>query len=214
MEPNFFLNGLIIGFSIAVPVGPIGVLCIRRSLADGPRIGLAVGLGAATADAAYGAVAGFGLTAISGFLINQQVWLALIGGLFLCCLGAQTFLAKPPAPAAPTAGPATSTTNGWIEAFLTTFFLTLTNPMTILSFLAIFAGFGVAKSSSYLSATQLVTGVFLGSALWWLILSTGTGYFRERLTTYWMLAVNRLSGAIILTFGLLILARQFTAEWK
>src|SRR5258708_3105986 len=95
MPLNFFLRGMAIGFSIAAPVGPIGVLCIRRSLADGWRVGLATGLGAATADAAYGCVAAFGLTAISSFLVNQKVWLGLIGGIFLCYLGIRTFLSKP-----------------------------------------------------------------------------------------------------------------------
>src|SRR5271154_4876772 len=95
MTLNFFAKGMIIGFSIAAPVGPIGVLCIRRSLAEGRQIGLATGLGAATADAAYGCVAGFGLTVISTFLVGQRMWLSLIGGLFLCYLGVRTFMSKP-----------------------------------------------------------------------------------------------------------------------
>ena len=92
---TFFLRGLVIGFSIAAPVGPIGVLCIRRTLAEGRMSGLVSGLGAATADAIYGGIAGFGLTVVSNILISQQVWLRIIGGLFLCYLGGKTFLAKP-----------------------------------------------------------------------------------------------------------------------
>src|ERR1700730_11776249 len=95
MAFHFFIKGLILGFAIAAPVGPIGVLCIRRSLADGQRSGLATGLGAATADAIYGCIAAFGLTAVSGFLVKQRFWLGLLGGLFLCYLGARTFFIKP-----------------------------------------------------------------------------------------------------------------------
>src|ERR1041385_1465797 len=95
MALNLMLKGVIIGFSIAAPVGPIGVLCVRRSLADGRRIGLAAGLGAATADAIYGGIAGFGLTAVSSFLVGQRFWLGLVGGLYLCYLGVSTFISRP-----------------------------------------------------------------------------------------------------------------------
>src|SRR6266700_7912000 len=94
MDQSFFLRGVAIGFSIAAPVGPIGVLCIRRTLTRGRLCGFASGLGAATADAVYGCVAGFGLTAVSNLMVSQQTWLRLIGGLFLCYLGVKTFFAK------------------------------------------------------------------------------------------------------------------------
>ena len=186
---------MIIGFSIAAPVGPIGVLCIRRSLADGPRTGFAAGLGAATADAAYGAVAGFGLTAISGFLMQQQVWLRLFGGAFLCYLGIRTFLSKPAEQAA------NSQNGGLLTTYFSTFLLTITNPATILSFVAVFAGFGLGASPDFRAAGLLVLGVFVGSALWWLILSGGVGLVRSRLTAGWMRGVNRFSGAILFGFG-------------
>src|ERR1700691_443120 len=160
MALNFLFQGVIIGFSIAAPVGPIGVLCIRRSLAEGRTIGLATGLGAATADAAYGGVAGFGLTVVSGFLVGHRVWLGFLGGLFLCYLGVRTFLSKPSEKAAEVRG------GGLLSAYLSTFFLTLTNPMTILSFVAVFAGFGLGASPDYLSASVLVAGAVAGSALW------------------------------------------------
>jgi threonine/homoserine/homoserine lactone efflux protein len=196
MALNFLFKGVIIGFSIAAPVGPIGVLCIRRSLADGRQIGLATGLGAATADAAYGGVAGFGLTFISAFLVGHRFWLGFLGGLFLCYLGIRTFVSKPAEQAAEVRG------GGLFSAYLSTLFLTLTNPMTILSFVAVFAGFGLGASPDYLSACALVAGVFVGSALWWLLLSTGVALFRSRLSAGWMRAINRLSGAVILAFGL------------
>ncbi|MBI4737787.1 MAG: LysE family transporter [candidate division NC10 bacterium] len=200
MDAGFLLRGVLIGFSIAAPVGPIGVLCIRRTLADGQASGLVSGLGAATADAIYGSIAGFGLTFISSLLIGQQMWLRLIGGAFLCYLGARTFVAKPAEQ-----GPA-SGGNSLAGAYASTFFLTLTNPMTILSFAAIFAGLGVASArGSYLSAGALVLGVFIGSALWWLILSGGVGVFRRAFTPQGLRWVNRLSGAVIAGFGALAL---------
>src|SRR5258705_10037607 len=125
MDPSFFLRGIAIGFSIAAPVGPIGVLCIRRTLTQGRLCGFASGLGAATADAVYGCIAGFGLTAVSNLLVSQQTWLRLIGGLFLCCLGVKTFFAKLAENGAVTGA------SGMISAYLSTLVLTLTNPMTI-----------------------------------------------------------------------------------
>lgn len=190
-----------IGFCIAAPVGPIGVLCIRRSLADGMLIGLATGLGAATADAAYGCVAGFGLTAISDFLVGQRFWLGPIGGLFLCYLGVRTFLSKPAGEPAK-AGTSHLGRAPLLAAYGSTLFLTLANPMTILSFVAVFAGFGVGLSRDFTHASLLVLGVFLGSAAWWLILSSGVGLLRSRVSAGWMRAINRLSGAIITGFGI------------
>lgn len=198
MDTAFLVKGLVIGFSIAAPVGPIGMLCIRRTLGDGRVAGLLSGLGAATADAIYGCIAGFGTVFVSTILLTQQVWLRLVGGLFLCYLGARTFLASPEE--------RISATNplGLAGIYLSTFFLTLTNPMTIISFAAIFAALGVGNTSgSYISAVTLVVGVFVGSALWWLILSSIVSLFRSKLKPGWLKWVNRLSGLVILGFGVL-----------
>jgi threonine/homoserine/homoserine lactone efflux protein len=196
----FWLRGLLIGFSIAAPVGPIGVLCIWRTLANGRVTGLVTGLGAATADACYGAVAGFGLTFISGVLIDQRIWLRLIGGVFLCYLGIKAFLVRP----AEQAAPAKSTSLA--GAYASTLLLTLTNPATIFSFAAIFAGLGVASAGGgYLAAGLLVLGVFLGSALWWLLLSGVVSIFRAKFGAHQMQWVNRISGIVILAFGILAL---------
>jgi len=197
MDVEYFLRGLIIGFSIAAPVGPIGVLCIRRTIAYGLLSGLVSGLGAASADAIYGAVAAFGLTFVSGFLINQQIWLRVIGGLFLCYLGIRTFYALPAEDLeeAPRG-------KGLLGDYASTFILTLTNPLTILSFAAIFAGFGLADADlGRFTAVAMVVGVFLGSAGWWLLLSGGTNLFRRRFNTTALRWVNRVSGAIITAFG-------------
>lgn len=200
MDVSFFLRGLIIGFSIAAPVGPIGVLCIRRTLAEGRAHGLVSGLGAATADSIYGFVAGFGLSFISSFLVRQQVLLRIIGGGFLCFLGVRTFLSKPSEHVASAKG------NGLVGSYASTFFLTITNPVTIFSFAAIFAGLGVGGASgSYSSAAVLVLGVFIGSALWWFILSSSVSVFRAKFSPQRLRWVNRISGIIITGFGLISL---------
>jgi threonine/homoserine/homoserine lactone efflux protein len=200
MDLSFLLRGLIIGLSIAAPVGPIGVLCIRRTLAEGRTYGLLSGLGAATADAIYGCIAGFGLTFISSILINQQMWLRLIGGVFLCYLGIRAFLSKPVEQATP------AKAKSLVGAYASTFFLTLTNPMTMLSFAAIFAGVGVVSAgANYVSATVLVLGVFLGSVLWWFILTGGVSLFRAKFKSNWLRWVNRISGIIIFGFGVIVL---------
>jgi threonine/homoserine/homoserine lactone efflux protein len=200
MDVAFLLRGLVIGFSIAAPVGPIGVLCIRRTLVECRASGFVSGLGAATADAVYGCIAGLGLTFFSNILINQQTWLRLIGGLFLCYLGVKTFLAKPVERVAFYKG------SDLIGTYTTAFFLTLTNPMTILSFSAIFAGLGLASTNgSYGSAGSLVLGVFIGSSLWWLILCCSVGVFRERFDPLRLQWINIISGVIITGFGLVAL---------
>jgi threonine/homoserine/homoserine lactone efflux protein len=175
MDISLLLKGLVIGFSIAAPVGPIGVLCI----------------------AIYGAIAGFGLTFISNFLVEQQTWLRLIGGLFLFVLGLKTLLEKP------TDQAFSDQMNKLINAYSSTFFLTITNPITIISFAAIFAGLGLASDGrSYFSAGILVLGVFTGSLLWWLFLSGGAGIFREKFTLNGLQWINRILGVVIIGFGI------------
>ena len=197
---DWMIKGMLLGFSIAAPVGPIGVLCIRRTLSNGRAAGLVSGLGAATADAIYGTIAAFGVTFISSLLISQQTWLRLIGGVFLCYLGVKSFLSV--------AADSTATlqAEGLGGAYLSTFLLTITNPLTILSFAAVFAGLGLSTGGNYTSATVLVLGVFLGSALWWFILSGGVSLFRSRFSPQGMRWVNRISGIIITTFGVIALA--------
>jgi threonine/homoserine/homoserine lactone efflux protein len=196
MPLPFFFKGFIIGISIAAPVGPIGVLCIRRTLSEGRTSGLITGLGAATADAIYGSIAGFGLTFVSNFLINQQSWLRLIGGLFLCYLGLKTFWTRP------THQVALTDRKGFIPIFTSTFFLTLTNPMTILSFAAIFAGLGVGSThGNYVSAAVMVLGVFTGSLLWWYILSRGVSFLGDRFNGVRLHWIHWLSGVILLVFS-------------
>lgn len=192
------LRGLFLGFSIAAPVGPVGLLCIRRTLSRGTAHGLISGLGAATADAFYGCIAGFGLTFVSDLLVGGQVWLRLVGGLFLCYLGVRAFLAGVARDAAP------AEERGLAGAYTSTLFLTLTNPITILSFAAILAGAGGGEVS-WSKVAALVAGTFLGSALWWLTLSGLVGLLRHKFNPTALRWVNRLSGLAIAGFGLSML---------
>jgi threonine/homoserine/homoserine lactone efflux protein len=197
-EVYYLMKGLIIGLSIAVPVGPIGILCIRRTLSQGRIIGILSGLGAATADAFYGAIVGFGFTVLSDLLMGHQTGLRLIGGGLLCLIGAKTFLSKPAERGSPVEG------NTRWGAYLSTLILTLTNPMTILFFAAVFAGLGVGGGSDdhYLSSGILVLGVFIGSGSWWLILAGFTGLLRGLFNYKRMQWLNRISGLVIIGFGL------------
>ncbi len=201
METIFFLKGLVIGFVIAAPVGPIGVLCARRTLTHGRRAGFFSGMGAATADSFYGFVAAFGLTFISDMLIGHQFWIRLLGGVLLCIIGTKTLIGEPeqkndvPRSAGRFAGMYTST-----------FFLTLTNPMTIFSFAAVFAGFGLAGAKgSLVSAGTLILGVFLGSGLWWLFLVGLFSLIKKRFERSELQWVNRMAGIIIAGSGVLVL---------
>jgi threonine/homoserine/homoserine lactone efflux protein len=185
--------------SIAVPVGPIGVLCIRRTLAEGRLRGLVTGLGAATGDATYGGVAAFGLSIVTNFLVGQQTWLRLIGGAFLVYLGAKTFMSRPPERAAEAKG------GGILTNYISTLLLTVTNPLTILMITAVFAGFGVALTR-FDQAAIVTMGVFLGSASWWIVLTLIVGLLRGRFDARWLRAVNMISGLVIAGFGIYSIA--------
>ena len=197
MPVPIFLQGLVIGCSIAAPVGPIGLLCIRRSIVHGRLTGFVSGLGAASADALYGAVAALGLTALMHTLLKFQSSLQLSGGLFLVGLGFTTMHRRAPGPAA-SPDPATNL----LAAYLSIFLLTLANPLTILSFLGIFAGLGLGMGTAgSLAAGRLVLGVFLGSAAWWLGLSAAAGWLGRRLQPEGLRALNFTSGIVIAGFG-------------
>jgi len=195
MRGELLLKGLAFGFLLAATVGPMWVLCLRRTLASGALVGLASGLGIAVADGFYGAVAAFGLTAISGFLLAHAFWIGLVGAIFLVYLGIRTLTAKP------------EMLEGEVKklnlpaAFLSTLGLTLTNPPTILAFAAIFAGLGLASSADYAAAALIVAGVFAGSAAWWVILALGAGKLRDRLGPRLFRAINIVSGLTILGFA-------------
>jgi threonine/homoserine/homoserine lactone efflux protein len=192
---ELLLKGLAFGFLLAATVGPMWVLCLRRTLASGPLVGLASGLGIALADGFYGSVAAFGLTAISGFLLAHAFWIGLFGAAFLIYLGLRTLFASPhieEQSEAPLSLPA---------ALLSTLGLTLTNPPTIVAFAAIFAGLGLVSSADYGAAALIVAGVFAGSAAWWVILALAGGKLRNRIGPRLFRAVNIVAGVSILGFA-------------
>jgi threonine/homoserine/homoserine lactone efflux protein len=196
-SPSVFLKGLILGFSIAAPVGPIGLLCIQRTLQRGRLHGFVSGLGVATADTCYGLVAAFGLGAVTSFLLGIHFWLQLVGGLFLIGLGFKIARTDPG-----TRSAAGDTEPGLFHAWASIFMLTLANPATILGFVAAFVALGLGVQPHDLSAgLLLVVGVFLGSAVWWLTLSFISGLVRAHLTDGRMRIVNRIAGATIMALG-------------
>lgn len=203
----FWFKGLLIGFAIAAPVGPIGLLCVQRTLTRGRWSGVLSGLGAASADAVYGCIAGFGLASLAGWLLAWQTELRLVGGMFLLYLGSRTWRTPPAAERARVR----PTRAGLLGDYLSTLGLTLTNPVTILAFLAIFAGLGLAGGSGdFAAAAALVSGVFAGSLLWWLLLAGGVGSLRGRLSPSVVVWINRASGLLMAGFGVWALG----AAWK
>lgn len=200
MSIELLFKGLIIGFSIAMPVGPIGLLCIRNVLTFGMLCGLITGLGAACADAIYGALAGFGVATVSSFLETHGDYIQICGALFLCYLGISTFFGK----ASNTDNKEVGLTNS--RAFLATFLLTLTNPMTIISFAGVYAGLGIGHENLSVNYSLITTlGVFLGSIVWWFILSLTASIFRDKFTTTSSIWLNKISGSILFGFGSLAL---------
>ena len=195
MEMLVFLKALVIGFSIAAPVGPIGVLVIKRTLGQGRIYGIVSGVGAASADAVYGLIAGLSLTFITNFFIGQQFWFHLAGGAFLCYLGIKIAISEA------TENPVRVQGQHLLGAYSSVFLLTLTNPMTILSFVGIFSGLGLTQANEG-SVVTLVLGVFMGSGIWWLFLCFVVGLFKDMLKKQILIWINRLSGLILFLFGI------------
>jgi len=195
MSLIFFLKGLIIGFAMAVPIGPMGVMCIRKTLAEGHVRGMIVGLGAATADSLYGSLAAFGLTFVSDVIATQRVWLSLVGGGLLLFLGIRTFRAKRKDPILPFEN------KKLLGSYVSAFFLALTNPLTIFAFVAIFAVFGLGHKLIIISAFILVLGIFIGTSLWFLTLSYIATIFRKKLNSVGFRWVNRVAGILIMLSG-------------
>ena len=202
MDGGLVVRGFLLGFAVAAPVGPIGVLVIRRTLALGPRAGFVSGLGAASADAAYGCVAALGLAAVTHLLVANADWLRGGGGLFLCGLGVRTLLARPASRQEAGGSP-----GGLWTAYGSTLLLTVTNPMTILSFAAAFAGLGLADGvTGPGTGIPLVAAVFLGSMCWWALLSGTVGLLRGTIGARALRAVNWSAGVLLVGFGLAAVA--------
>lgn len=194
------LRGIVLGFCASAPVGPVGLLCIRRTLASGMSAGIFSGLGAALADSLYGCVAAFGISAVSGFLLRNRNAFRLAGGIFLCCFGLcmmharrdRNDVGRPPS-------------SGGL--FISTFVLTASNPLTVLSFVAIFSGLGFHPSCPF----TLATGVFIGSVLWWSLLSGGVSLFRRRMSPTVFTWIDLISGGVIAAFGIALVG---AAAWR
>ncbi len=199
MELTFFLKGIAIGFIMAIPIGPIGIMCIRKTLTEGRLSGLVIGLGAATADLFYGCVAVFGLTVISDTLSDQRFWIRIVGGALLFFLGIKTFRAQPKDPKLKISG------SGRLRSYFTVVVLTLTNPLTIFAFIAVFAAFGLGDGLSLFSAVVLVAGVFIGSCLWFFLLTSCSILFKKKLDLVGLKWVNKIAGILIIISGFIII---------
>ncbi len=200
MEIGFFFKGFVIGMLIATPVGPVGALCVQRTFTEGKLHGLISGLGATVADVIFGIIAAFGLTIIYNFLVEQQDWIRLLGGLFICFLGIRIILLEPKKQTDP------GKRQNMVWSFLSAFFITLTNPITILTLALMFAGLGlVGQQAQYGSASLMVFGVFIGSSIIWFTLWGISVKFREKFNLSKMAVLNRIAGVMIIIFGIVAL---------
>jgi len=199
LETIVFIKGLIIGFIICAPMGPIGLFCVRKTLIDGRLAGFASVLGASTVDALYCAIAGLGISFISNFLTNEKTLIRLAGGLILIIVGIKFFFTKP------TEKPPETRENGILSSFFSAALLMLTNPLAIIVFSAAFTALGVhGWKWDYSLSAALVLGVFAGSALWAPILATVLSLFRFQFNGSQLILMNRAAGAIIFGFGLAV----------
>jgi threonine/homoserine/homoserine lactone efflux protein len=206
---GFLLKGLLVGIVIAVPVGPVGILCIRRTILDGRLAGLFSGLGAASADSMFGIIAGFGLTVISDWLLDYADFLRIGAAAFLLYVGITSLMSDPTAKTRTARDP-----EGLFGDFASTFALTITNPVTILSFLAIFGAIGFTGEEATLThAAILVAGVWCGSFLWWIGLIAGTGLLRMTFQRQHLVWINRGSGGILVAAGVLLLGSLVLEHW-
>lgn len=202
----FFIKGLVMGFAMAAPVGPVGVLCIRRTLRSGKLHGFVTGLAVAVADGIFGLIAGLGLTAISQPLIDHQDWIRLIGGVVMLAMGLQIAFARPKTSSEPPQE--TGRKKRLAANFLSAFAITLSNPMTVISFAAVFVtlGFGSQLAGQPGTTALLVLGVFLGSAAWWATLTHLASYFKGFLRADGLARINLATGVAILAFGIYAIA--------
>ncbi|MDH5506096.1 MAG: LysE family translocator [Anaerolineae bacterium] len=209
MTLSFFLQGLLIGLTIAASMGPISILCIQRTLVHGRSYGLVSGLGAAVVDGLYGFIGGMGLAVVSASLANQQSWLRLVGGFVIVFMGVNIFRATPEFDAATEGEDNTARTTGQFAAFFSIFLLTLTNPVTILSFAAVYAGLDLVEvGAGFTSALVFGGSIFLGSAIWWLLLTWALNIFRQRVDERILRIINKAAGSLIVGFGIFLLVSR------
>ena len=198
MDISLLLKGTLLGFSLAAPIGPIAIICIRRTLQHGRFSGFVSGLGVATVDTIYATIAAFGFTAVSAFITRYNTPMRIIGGMFLIYLAIKIFFAKPPLKESD------EKKHNHYGDYFSIFLLTIVNPQTIFTFLVLFTTVGLGSGHfSYLSTVLMIVGVSLGTTAWWLILSTIVYLFRNKFSPFWMSVVNKLSAIIIIGFALM-----------
>jgi threonine/homoserine/homoserine lactone efflux protein len=196
MESIVFFKGVIIGFAMAVPIGPAGILCIRKTLAEGRARGLIIGLGAATADMLCGSIAAFGLTFVLDAIATHQFWLRLFGGILILFLGIKTLGTKHED------APSALDKKGLLGSYASAVLLGITNPVTVFAFVAVFAAFGLGQKLHVISAYIPVVGVFAGSCLWFLMLGYIATFFRKKLDSGGLKLVNKIAGILIILTGI------------
>jgi len=198
MDFSFFVKGFVVGLLVAVPVGPVGVVCVHRLLTRGKLHGLVSGFGAATADAVWAAVVVFGLTLVSNFLTKHEMWFHVVGGIFLCVLGVRTFFSKE------RTGSEHNVGLNHIGNYGSAFLITIMNPVVVLAFAAVFAGLEIV-SKNHVQMGLLIGGVFAGSAAWWVVLSAAAGIFNKQFNASSLNWLHKVAGVIIIGFGLFVL---------
>jgi len=196
---DLLLRGVLAGLAIAIPVGPVNVLCISRTIAGGRRAGIISGLGAATADTIYGAIAGFSISLIINFLIEEKFWIRLVGGALLIGIGFVYWFKEPHSLKE-------AREESTHSAYATTLLLTLTNPTTVLSYMAVLAALRLGQPRPWTLTLFLVLGIFCGSMIWWLVLAMTAGHFRRRFTDHAVVVMNRIGAIAIAAFGMLTMA--------
>lgn len=194
---NLLIKGLIIGVSVSIPMGPIGIICVQRTLHKGQLSGFISGLGAAIADSFFALVAGLGLGFLASFFQEQRLWLMLIGGSILIFLGLKLFLSN----LVESVRHPKRNKSGLVGDFISVFFLTLSNPLTIIFFGAIFAGWNILESGTVWHALWAILGIFLGAMLWWGMLTTLVHAFRDKFSLRRLILLNKIAGLIIAGFG-------------
>ena len=198
-ELDLLLRGVLAGLAIAIPVGPVNVLCISRTITKGRVAGIISGLGAATADTFYGGIAGFSISLVINFLVREKFWIRLVGGALLVAIGLAYWFKKPKSLKEKRVQSAHS-------EYVTTLLLTLTNPTTVLSFLAVLAGLRLGESRPWTMTLFLVLGIFCGSMIWWIVLALISGHFRDRFNDRAVVWMNRIAALAIGGFGILTMA--------
>jgi threonine/homoserine/homoserine lactone efflux protein len=196
MDVSLFVQGIIIGLTLAAPVGPLALICIQRTVTEGRLHGIFSGIGVATADSFYAAVTFLGLTVISGLIIAQQYLFRFLAGVVLILIGIRVFLSIPSAISAKTEH------ETYLKDYLSMVALAIANPLTLVFFVVILPGYGVViHGTSFLSAAEFVAGVFFGSTVWWVVLCGSIGSVRSRLSGKNLGLINRVSGLLISCFG-------------